>query len=69
MAVLLLDYYYYTTFFRSVCEIYQGFLKRCTKERQHFEIKEENENISKIKTNNSKQHIMEKSQKAYSCTS
>jgi hypothetical protein len=31
-----------------VCEIYQGFLKRSTKERQHFETKKENENISTI---------------------
>ena len=31
--------------------------------------KKKNENVSTIKTNNSGQHIMEKNQKAYSCTS
>jgi len=55
--------------FRSLCEIYQGFLKWSTKERQHLQIKTENGNISTIKTNNSRQHIIEKNQKACSCTS
>jgi hypothetical protein len=69
MAVLLFGVLHDCLLFRSLCEIYQEFLKRSTKERQHFEVEKENENISTIKTNNSRQHIMEKNQKAYICTS
>jgi hypothetical protein len=69
MALLLFRVLHECLLFRSVCKIYQGFLKRSTKERQHFEIKTENGNISTIKTNNSRQHIIEKTQKAYSSTS